>query len=51
MSTEARATGQWSFKQAAEAFFGTGTMVDLLKQAGTTDLARERLNIVVNTCS
>jgi len=32
-----------------EAVLGTGTLMDNLKQAGTTDSARERLNIVVNT--
>ena len=35
--------------QAGEAVFGTGMMVDLLKHVGTTDWARERLNMVVNT--
>ena len=32
-----------------EGFFGTGTMVVCLKQVGTADLYRERLNIEVNT--
>jgi len=34
---------------AGEAVLGTGTIVDHLKQAGTMDLVRERLTIVVNT--
>jgi len=49
MTTEVRATGRYSYGHAVEAVLGTGTMVDLLKQAGTTDSGRERLNIVVNT--
>jgi len=32
-----------------EGFFGTGTMVVCLKQVGTADRYREKLNIAVNT--
>jgi len=43
------ATGRKSFRQVMEGFFGMGTMVVFLKQVGTTDWYREKLNIEVNT--
>jgi len=49
MMMEFSATGRSSFRQLLEGFFGTGTMVVYLKQVGTADWYRERLNMVLNT--
>jgi len=38
-------------QEGVKAFFGTGTMVVCLKQVGTADWHRERLNIKVNMSS
>ena len=39
----------WGSAMLPFAFLGTGTMVDILKQAGTADWDRERLKMSVNT--
>ena len=49
MMMEVSATGRYSFRQVMEGFFDTGTMVVCLKQVGTADWFRKRLNIEVNT--
>ena len=47
MMTEVGTSGR--FSSVIFAFFGTGTMVAILKHVGTADWDRERLNMSVNT--
>ncbi|KAI4894901.1 hypothetical protein NFI96_007342 [Prochilodus magdalenae] len=49
ITTNVKATGRKSFKQAGCDFFGTGTMTDYLKHAGTMPWLRDELKISMNT--
>ncbi len=48
MTIDVRATGRLSFRQEGLLFLGTGMMIDFLKEVGTTEVARDSLNIEVN---
>lgn len=48
ISTDVRAMGLKSLELLGCGFFGTGTIVDFLKQVGITHCLSERLNITVN---
>ncbi len=47
MTTDVRATGLYSLSPVILGFFGTGMMVDLLKQEGTSHSSSDLLNICV----
>jgi hypothetical protein len=49
MATDVSATGRESFRKVTLVFLGTGTMVACLKNVGTTDSDRERLEMSVKT--
>ena len=49
MATDVSAMGQWSFRQVALVFLGTGTMVVCLKHVGITDSVWDRLKMSVKT--
>ncbi len=48
MTVDVRASGRKSFRQEGLLFLGTAMMTDFLNEVGTTEVARDSLNMEVN---